>query len=133
MSSVVKSVANLAVDLSRINIVSAAKRFAVVQQKSPVGDVQSMHRNRPFLSKGLTKSYIEELVPRQVFGAFSVEKTRTIVITARGETVFRKQAIESNIQSVALVVIEEEVSGRRSWARADQSANDTAAAKCQLV
>ena len=106
-----KQVAHLDVDLARIGVVRAAESLAIVQQKAAVGKVQAVDGNGKILADRLSEREIESGVGLEMAGHVSaaVGEAGAVVEAARGPGTPRQVGFEVCVQSVALIVIQEEV------------------------
>src|SRR5882724_7648042 len=77
-SSVMKPVAHLDVNLSRLSEVRAAERVGTVQQESPVGQIHGLQCDQPAFSEAFAKRSIECCMALQVIWPIAIEKARTI-------------------------------------------------------
>jgi len=114
MTSIPKPVAHLRVDLSRISVVRAAKSLAVVQQKPAIGQVEGCHADAEAFSNTLAQRKIERRMCREVrrYRRITIGKARTVIQIAAHRKPSRQVEVESGMQCVALIVVEQKVSGR---------------------
>src|SRR5579863_3638397 len=119
-----EAVAKLDVDLARVVVMEAAEGEAVVDQQVAIRDVEGRGRNCIFLPKFLAEGEIDRRVARQVGIVIrrsgkargAVGEARAVVNIRSGESMPRKRGVETDVQRVALVVIEGEESGGRGRA-----------------
>ncbi len=103
-----KSVADLNVDLARFAKMRAAKRAAIVDEKTAVKDIDRLDRERPALAEFLGQSEVKCRVARQMVGALAIEKAGTVPKASREITFPRQVGLKVGIKGVSLVVIEKE-------------------------
>src|SRR5438132_2567690 len=112
--SVMKPIAQLDVNLSRLGKVRPAECVAVVQQESLVRHVHGLQRDQPVFAKAFAKGKIKGRVAGQMFRPIAVEKTRAVKDVSGNITVRGEIDCKAGAKRVALIVIEEEeIRGRR--------------------
>src|SRR5207247_9599141 len=110
-----KSISELKRNFPRVDEMLASESVAVVEHVAMVCEVQGCQAQRPIFSEGFAQSEIERGMRGQVSGAVSIEETGAIIgIEIRRHTPWKLE-VEASRKSVALIVIEEEVTllGRR--------------------
>src|SRR6266850_3546929 len=73
-SSVMKPVAHLNVNLSRLSEVRAAERIGTVQQESPVGQIHRLQCDQPVFSEAFAKRNVERGMARYMPEPVATEK-----------------------------------------------------------
>ena len=133
-----KAVAHLDEDFARVEVVSAAEGEAVVKKHAAIGDIDGLDVNGEALAEILAKREIEcgvrlEMVAGIGRSWIAVGETGSVVDIGGGVGLPRKTVLTADVQSVALVVVEEAQARRRRGARSDEAASDAAEAESQLV
>src|SRR2546429_6890779 len=106
-------VTQLHINLPRIRIVRPAESLTVIQQKPPVGHVERMDGEGPVFSEGLAQGDVDCFGARQVCGALAVQESGTIADIPSRIAMPGEQNIESNIECMALIVVQKEVVAAR--------------------
>src|SRR6266849_1594285 len=113
---------------------SAAEGKAVVEQDAAVGDVQCLNVDRELLTETLSQRKVKGGVRLQVaWWRTAAGESRGIVDVGRSVGVEWEIVPTAEVQRVALVVVEVEISRRRHGASTNQTADDAATAKRQLI
>src|SRR5579872_3919368 len=103
----------------------------------PVGDVQTRNRQGKVFPDILSDRHVErgvlrQMIARKWIAGRAVGKARTIIYVGRGEKLPGERGLESKIQSIPLVMIEEEITLVRRT-KIGQAAGDGAAALRHLI
>ena len=103
-----KLVSYFQINLSRFDKVSAAKGLAVVQQKPPVRNVDSLKCQNPFFAKAFSERKVDQRVAGEMIRqVIAVEKSRTVMNVRRSKAAAGKIDHETRAERVALIVIEQ--------------------------
>ncbi len=144
LASVMKPVAKLDVDFSRIVVVKSSERQAVVNQQVAIGDVERVQRNGKSLAEVLSEREINLRVAGQVSAGMlrigrTIREARAVVDIRRNVTLPRKLRVEADVERIALVMIERGIA-RRNLAgcgicgiEADEAAGDRSRALSDLI
>src|SRR5215831_4639149 len=110
-----KPVAHLHVNLPRIGVMCTAEGLTVIQQESPVGQVERCRGDREPFPDILSQRQIKSRMRLQMRGyiARSVCEPRAVVHIAARNYASRQIEIEAGMQRVALVMVQKEIAGSR--------------------
>jgi len=110
-SLVVEPVFQLHRELPWIHVVRPAEGIAVIQQIPLIGEVQRGQAHIPILAKRLAKRQIVRRVRRQMPRPFAVEETGPITDIKVSADMPRQLHVDATRERIALIVIQEAVSG----------------------
>src|SRR5258708_36820735 len=87
---------------------SSTKGQAVIEQKTPVGQVQRGQRNRGAFVERFANREIGSCVPGKMgrHAAHAIGESGTVVDVAASRDLARQTEIESSVQRVALIVVQ---------------------------
>ena len=133
--SVVKSLTEFDVDLPRVVEVKSSKRQAVVEQHAAIRHIQRGQGNPVFLAKtfperNIKRRVLRQIVPRILRVGHPVVESRAVVHIRRSEHLPGKSCIETQVQSVSLIVVHRRISRGRICehvgvaGRADQASGE---------
>ena len=108
-----KPVLHLPIDLSGIEVVSAAKGEAITQQKVAVGAVQRIEGEGPSFAETLAEREVEGRVLREPCRSAIIREAGSIVEVSTCPTAPGKIHISARAERVLLVVVQKESIRRR--------------------
>src|SRR5579883_344006 len=133
-SSIVKTIAQLRVNFARVVPVRAAEGEAIVEQHAAVGDVEPGDGEREAFTEVLAEREVERGMGLQVgarLRGVPVGEARAVVHVGGGVASPGKVHLSSNVECIALVVVEEAVTVAEGKVR--EAAVDVAKAQGELV
>src|SRR5689334_631464 len=91
------------------SVVSAPEGVAVIQKEAVIRQVERAELNRPFLADRFPQRQVESGMRGKVGGAVSIQKPGAVLDIPRGPGSPRQIYLESSVEGIALIVVQEKI------------------------